>query len=111
LFPHISEAGNLQISGGTGRNRLADMDDDKIITTRIGWKGEDINGGLAWTPPNSPGRLSCEERLFLALIVFFTSSTIFAEVCVWRNPERTMIKIFPEAGDYKTITNRNSYGN
>jgi Na+-translocating ferredoxin:NAD+ oxidoreductase RnfG subunit len=23
--------------------------------------------------------------------------------CVWRNPERTMKKIFPEAGDYKSI--------
>jgi Na+-translocating ferredoxin:NAD+ oxidoreductase RnfG subunit len=28
----------------------------------------------------------------------------YADVCVWRNPERTMQKIFPEAGDYKTIT-------
>lgn len=25
-----------------------------------------------------------------------------ADVCVWRDPERTMIKLFPEAKDYKT---------
>jgi Na+-translocating ferredoxin:NAD+ oxidoreductase RnfG subunit len=24
--------------------------------------------------------------------------------CIWRNPERTMVRIFPEALDYKTIT-------
>lgn len=29
---------------------------------------------------------------------------IFADVCVWRDPERTMQKIFPAARDYKTIT-------
>lgn len=27
-----------------------------------------------------------------------------ADVCVWRDPERTMQKIFPQAHDYKTIT-------
>lgn len=43
-------------------------------------------------------------KTFIALIVLFTSSIVFAEVCVWRNPERTMIKIFPKASDYKTIT-------
>jgi hypothetical protein len=25
-------------------------------------------------------------------------------LCVWRNPERTMTRIFPEAGDYRTMT-------
>jgi len=25
-------------------------------------------------------------------------------LCVWRNPERTMTRIFPEAEDYKTVT-------
>lgn len=25
-------------------------------------------------------------------------------ICVWRNPERTMTRIFPEARDYKTVT-------
>lgn len=27
-----------------------------------------------------------------------------ADVCVWRDPERTMNKLFPEAQDYSTIT-------
>lgn len=27
-----------------------------------------------------------------------------ADVCVWRDPERTMSKLFPEAQDYSTIT-------
>jgi hypothetical protein len=26
-------------------------------------------------------------------------------LCVWRNPERTMTRIFPEAKDYKTVNN------
>jgi len=25
-------------------------------------------------------------------------------VCVWRNPERTMTRLFPEARDYRTVT-------
>ncbi len=44
-------------------------------------------------------------KIFLIATAFLSiSSAVFAEVCVWRNPERTMTKIFPEAGDYKTIT-------
>lgn len=45
---------------------------------------------------------------FKALVILafglFISSTVYADVCVWRNPERTMAKIFHGAGDYKTIT-------
>lgn len=37
----------VSVSEGTGRNRLADIDDDKIVTTRIGWQGQDINIGLS----------------------------------------------------------------
>lgn len=44
-------------------------------------------------------------RVLLVLaLLSFTSGRINADVCVWRNPERTMTKIYPEAGDYKTIT-------
>lgn len=32
------------------------------------------------------------------------SLEVFADVCVWRDPERTMSKLFPEALDYSTIT-------
>jgi hypothetical protein len=34
---------------------------------------------------------------------------VFAQdvyLCVWRNPERTMTRIFPDARDYKTVTVR-----
>ena len=29
-------------------------------------------------------------------------STAWADVCVWRDPERTMVRLFPEARDYRT---------
>lgn len=29
-----------------------------------------------------------------------------ADVCVWRDPERTMAKLFPAAADYKTVTRK-----
>jgi Na+-translocating ferredoxin:NAD+ oxidoreductase RnfG subunit len=32
-------------------------------------------------------------------------------ICVWRNPERTMTRIFPQARDYKTIIKRISEQN
>ncbi|MEM5799955.1 MAG: hypothetical protein QXZ43_04815 [Candidatus Aenigmatarchaeota archaeon] len=47
------------------------------------------------------------QKIFKSLIAFyllFFFSNLYAEVCVWRNPEKTMIKIFPKANDYKTIT-------
>ena len=44
------------------------------------------------------------KTLVVLVFLLFISSTVYADVCVWRNPERTMIKIFPDAGDYKTIT-------
>lgn len=27
-------------------------------------------------------------------------------LCIWRNPERTMVRLFPEAKDYRTITRK-----
>lgn len=43
---------------------------------------------------------------FVALLAFalFAITSARADVCVWRDPERTMQKIFPAAGDYKTVT-------
>ena len=38
------------------------------------------------------------------LLVQLTATSVFADVCVWRDPERTMQKIFPAARDYKTVT-------
>ena len=49
--------------------------------------------------------LQSSFRAFIALGLLLLGMQIaYADVCVWRNPERTMQKIFPEAGDYKTVT-------
>lgn len=34
------------------------------------------------------------------------SSVASADVCVWRDPEKTMAKLFPAAKDYKTVTKK-----
>ena len=45
----------------------------------------------------------------IALAVF--AMPALADVCVWRDPERTMQKIFPAARDYKTTTVKFTPGN
>ncbi len=40
--------------------------------------------------------------LFLSDIAIISAQEVY--LCVWRNPERTMTTIFPDARDYKTIT-------
>jgi len=44
--------------------------------------------------------------LLLGLFSLISTSVSAQElfICVWRNPERTMARIFPEARDYKTVT-------
>ncbi len=37
-------------------------------------------------------------------LVLLSLSFSAADVCVWRNPERTMSRIFPGATDYETVT-------
>lgn len=39
---------------------------------------------------------------FLLISLLLLSSLTQADVCVWRDPERTMVKLFPQAKDYKT---------
>lgn len=46
----------------------------------------------------------CSWALLLALGAWLVATPAWADVCVWRDPERTMQKIFPQAQDYKTIT-------
>ncbi len=41
--------------------------------------------------------------LLLVITVLLVASMAHADVCVWRDPERTMQKIFPQARDYETI--------
>lgn len=47
----------VSVSQGVGRNRLTDVDNDKLITARIGWQGEDADVGLSWLI----GRVSLEK--------------------------------------------------
>lgn len=43
-------------------------------------------------------------NLMMALIfTVFAPSAVYADVCVWRDPERTMSRLFPGAKDYETI--------
>ena len=46
---------------------------------------------------------SCFSRALLVFLALFAAPAL-ADVCVWRDPERTMQRIFPAARDYKTIT-------
>jgi len=50
------------------------------------------------------------SKFIIALVIFFSFTEFcFAEEtyqCIWRNPERTMMRIFPDAKDYKTITKK-----
>lgn len=46
-----------------------------------------------------PGRFSL-AMAFLGV----SASLAMADVCVWRNPERTMARLFPKAADYTTLT-------
>ncbi|HWC60796.1 MAG TPA: hypothetical protein VHC44_13965, partial [Verrucomicrobiae bacterium] len=47
---------------------------------------------------------SFSRALIVALGLWLLAAPVRADVCVWRDPERTMQRIFPEAHDYKTIT-------
>lgn len=40
------------------------------------------------------------------LLLGLTATSALADVCVWRDPERTMQKLFPQARDYKTRTEK-----
>ena len=42
--------------------------------------------------------------LLVALALWLSAAPLRADVCVWRDPERTMQKLFPQARDYKTRT-------
>lgn len=45
----------------------------------------------------------CFKRLIVLMLILALVAESFADVCVWRDPEKTMSKLFPAAKDYKTI--------
>ncbi len=50
----------------------------------------------------------------IIVIIFSFAKISYSEesyTCIWRNPERTMMRIFPDAKDYKTITKKISSEN
>jgi len=58
--------------------------------------------------------MKLSSKFIIVLIVIFSlTQVIFAEEykCIWRNPERTMMRIFPQASDYKTISKKISAEN
>lgn len=48
--------------------------------------------------------MPCKRTLHSLLlpVLLLLSGLVQADVCVWRDPERTMVRLFPEAKDYKT---------
>lgn len=43
------------------------------------------------------------NMLAALIITVIVPSVGYADVCVWRDPERSMIRLFPKAKDYETI--------
>ena len=43
------------------------------------------------------------SRTLVALGLALSGAAAHADVCVWRDPEKTMTQLFPEARDYKTV--------
>lgn len=56
---------------------------------------------------NPTTRWSCRYIVFFLLII--SAASVFAQdvyLCVWRNPERTMTRIFPDAKDYLSVNEK-----
>lgn len=53
---------------------------------------------------NSAGNSKVWRWTLIGALLLSMATPLWADVCVWRDPERTMQKIFPSARDYKTIT-------
>lgn len=41
-----------------------------------------------------------------ALVLMALAAPLMADVCVWRDPERTMAQLFPKAKDYQSLTRK-----
>lgn len=51
----------VSVSQGVGQNRFTDIDNDKLVTARIGWQGDDISIGLS----GLIGRVLAEKDSFI----------------------------------------------
>lgn len=58
-------------------------------------------------PDNSTSSFRAAFSIVLGLLAWLAAlAPARADVCVWRDPERTMQRLFPTATDYKTVTTR-----
>ena len=59
------------------------------------------------SPDSSISSSRAVSKLALWLLALIAvASPLRADVCVWRDPERTMQRLFPAATDYKTVTTK-----
>lgn len=73
---------------------------ERLIYTALRGEGTKMNLEYRWLM-----NLLAVFKIALCFSLFVaTPLAAFADVCVWRDPERTMSKLFPEAQDYSTIT-------
>ena len=59
---------------------------------------------MGWWPKSTMTFRRVSRLVGPCLLMLCWAGTALADVCVWRDPERTMQRIFPTARDYKTIT-------
>src|SRR5574341_29049 len=92
LFLHFKAFDyGLSMTQGVGRNRLKDVDNNKLITGRIGWEGDDLrmglsllNGKVLTEEENSIS--SYKKRLALDLTKYL-GPTIFRSELIWGKTE------------------------
>ncbi|MEM5799956.1 MAG: hypothetical protein QXZ43_04820 [Candidatus Aenigmatarchaeota archaeon] len=104
----------VSVSQGVGQNRLTDIDNDKLITARIGWQDEDINLGLSGfigevlTEKDSIIRKEIgseslyEKRLGLDLTKYIGQLTLRGELNIGKDKNDSVGGILLEA-DYSLI--------
>lgn len=92
----------VSVSQGMGRKRLTDVDNDKLITGRLGWQGEDISIGLSCligvvlletdsTIRNETGSSSLyEKRLAIDLTRYSGSLILRGEVVIGKDEDKTV---------------------
>ena len=92
----------ISVSQGMGRNRLADVDDNKLVTGRIGWQGEDLTVGISTlvgkvlADKDSPLRVGAgsislrEKRLGLDIIQYHGPLIFRGELLIGRDENKTV---------------------
>jgi len=61
---------------------------------------------MRWSFSITGSSRNCVRLLIGFLLAIAVAGGALADVCVWRDPEKTMKIVFPEAADYKTLTRK-----